>query len=286
MFPVRQGRRKLVPGVHRADARWRGAAEGPRRAGAETVLLPSDDPLPCGTPRRSVAVRLKDLAPRRRTRGEGFLGHQSFESFWRVRGVAWFERGDRPVFPLTRNPTSLGCWRLRFKSGLTHIHGGTEYKFPRDGLGSCPACRASTARPFHLSGPCTLPAGDQPLSLLFDEPQLVRSLERLPRELRVVFAASCAERLISTYDSYSNRTGRGDTAALRGILNRLWDDLSGHRMTEGEVHAKIRACEDLHPREEDRPWVPEKDYAEDAVAAAAYALRCRENGSSQEAAWA
>jgi len=57
-------------------------------------------------------------------------------------------------------------------------------------------------------------------------------------------------------------------------------------MTEGEVHAKIRACEDLHPREEDRPWVPEKDYAEDAVAAAAYALRCRENGSSQEAAWA
>ncbi len=150
----------------------------------------------------------------------------------------------------------------------------------------CPLTPVLTARPFHLSGPCTLPAGDQPLSLLFDEPQLVRSLERLPLELRVVFAASCAERLISTYDSYSNRTGRGDTAALRGILNRLWDDLSGHRMTEGEVHAKIRACEDLHPREEDRPWVPEKDYAEDAVAAAAYALRCRENGSSQEAAWA
>src|SRR3989454_6340091 len=126
MFHVRQGRRKLVPGVHRADARWRGAAEGPRRAGAETVLLPSDDPLPCGTHRRSLAVRLKDLAPRRRTRGEGFLGLQSFESSRRVRGVAWFERGDRLVFPLTRNPTSLGCWRLRFKSGRTHLTSGSK----------------------------------------------------------------------------------------------------------------------------------------------------------------
>ncbi len=126
MFHVRQGRRKFVPGVHRADARWRAAPEGPRRAGAEAVLLPSDDPLPRRTHRRSLAVRLKDLAPRRRTRGEGFLGLQSFESSRRVRGVAWFERGDRLVFPLTRNPTSLGCWRLRFKSGRTHLTSGSK----------------------------------------------------------------------------------------------------------------------------------------------------------------
>src|SRR5438552_16434163 len=85
-----------------------------------------------------------------RFRGEGFLGPQSFESLQRVRGVAWFERGDHPVFPLTRNPTSLGCWRLRFKSGRTHFHGGTEYRFPRGGLGSCPACRAVEAPPFPL----------------------------------------------------------------------------------------------------------------------------------------
>src|SRR6059036_453846 len=57
-------------------------------------------------------------------RGEGFLGLQSFERFRWVRGVAWFERGGRQVFPLTRNPTSLGCWRLRFKSGRTHTHPG------------------------------------------------------------------------------------------------------------------------------------------------------------------
>ena len=157
MFHVRQGRGKFVPGVHRADARGRGAPQGPRRAGTETVLLPSDDPLPCGTHRRSVAVRLKDLAPRRRTRGEGFLGLQSFERFRWVRGVAWFERGGRLVFPLTRNPTSLGCWRLRFKSGRTHIHGGTEYRFPRGGLGSCPACRANWPGPFPIPEPSEPP---------------------------------------------------------------------------------------------------------------------------------
>src|SRR2546427_9977795 len=122
MFHVRQGRRKFVPGVHRTNARWGGAAEGPGRVGAETVLLPSDDPLSRGTHRRSLAVRLSDLARGRRSRGEGFLGLQSFERFRRVRGVAWFWRGDQPVFPLTRNPTSLGCWGLRFKSGRTHTH--------------------------------------------------------------------------------------------------------------------------------------------------------------------
>src|SRR2546422_5699293 len=126
MFHVRQGRREFVPGVHRADARRRGAPEGPGRTGPETVLLPSDDPLSRGTHRRSLAVRLSDLALGRRTRGEGFLGLQSFERFRRVRGVAWFERGDQPVFPLTGNPTSLGCWRLRVKSGRTHLTSGSK----------------------------------------------------------------------------------------------------------------------------------------------------------------
>src|SRR5881397_870510 len=126
MFHVRQGRRKFVSGVHRADARRGRAQKSPGRTGPETVLLPSDDPLSRGTHRRSLAVRLSDLALSRRSGGEGFLRLQSFESFRRVRGVAWFERGDRQVFPLTRNPTSLGCWRLRFKSGRTHLTSGSK----------------------------------------------------------------------------------------------------------------------------------------------------------------
>src|SRR6266571_7779727 len=80
--------------------------------------------------------------PEATSRGEGFLGLQSFERFRRVRGVAWFERGDRLVFPLTRNPTSLGCWRLRFKSGRTHLTSVQKlYPSPRrlriDGSSPC-----------------------------------------------------------------------------------------------------------------------------------------------------
>src|SRR2546427_11367234 len=107
MFHVRQGRREFVPGVHRADARRRGAPKGAGRVGAETVLLPSDDPLSRGTHRRSLAVWLSDLALGRRSRGEGFLRLQSFESFRRVRGVAWFERGDRQS---SRSQEILPAW--------------------------------------------------------------------------------------------------------------------------------------------------------------------------------
>src|SRR5437879_1223083 len=94
MFHVRQSRGQRVPCVHRTNARRRRAPQGPGRARPEAVLLPPDDPLPRGTHRRSLAVRLSGPAAARPGCGEGFLGPQSFESFRRVRGVAWFERGD------------------------------------------------------------------------------------------------------------------------------------------------------------------------------------------------
>jgi uncharacterized protein YjaG (DUF416 family) len=54
--------------------------------------------------------------------------------------------------------------------------------------------------------------------------------------------ATCAERLMPAYVAFSNRSGRGDPAALRGILTRLWDDLAGDRMQDSEVQSKIEAC--------------------------------------------
>src|SRR6266566_9746105 len=93
MFHVRQSRRQRLPCVHRTNARRRSAPEGAGRARPEAVLLPPDDPLPRGTHRRSIAVRLRSPAAAAPDGGEGFLGPQSFESFRRVRGVAWFERG-------------------------------------------------------------------------------------------------------------------------------------------------------------------------------------------------
>src|SRR5262249_46843461 len=105
-------------------------------------------------------------------------------------------------------------------------------------------------------------------------------------ERRVAFAATCAERLAPTYATYSARTGRGDPAKLESLLDRLWADLAGDHMTEGDVQASIDASMELLPQEEDGPWVFEAGPAEDAAAALAYALQCRQNGESKKAALA
>jgi uncharacterized protein YjaG (DUF416 family) len=120
----------------------------------------------------------------------------------------------------------------------------------------------------------------------YEEKKLVQELERLPRRLRTVFAAACAERLLPAYRRFEKRSRRGDSKELATILKRLWDDLEGTSMTSEEVEAMIAKCMTLIPREDEGPWIEEQAAAEDAGAAVAYALRCRKSGESQEAAWA
>src|SRR5882724_3878028 len=122
--------------------------------------------------------------------------------------------------------------------------------------------------------------------LEFDEMELSERLEQLPRPLRAAFAAACAERLLPAYDRFSTQTKTGDALTLEQILRRLWIDLSGEAMSDEEVERQIQACMELIPKEDDGPWVPEQAAAEDAAAALAYALRCRQNGLAKEAAWA
>lgn len=122
--------------------------------------------------------------------------------------------------------------------------------------------------------------------LKFDEPDLVRSLECLPVWQRVAFAAACAERLRPAYLSFSQRTGRGDGVAFQNILDRLWLDLGGSCMADDEIEMSIEKCMEFTPHEDDEPWDDSQVYAEDAGIALVYALRCRQNSESQEAAWA
>ncbi len=129
-----------------------------------------------------------------------------------------------------------------------------------------------------------LPGG--PSILIFNDSEMMDKLERLPNELRAAFACACAERLYPAYAAYTNRTGRGDASVLRKTLTRLWSDLSGDTMSDEDVQKGIRECKALTPREEDGPWIPERDYADDAVSAAVFAFMCRENGGAREAVWA
>lgn len=122
--------------------------------------------------------------------------------------------------------------------------------------------------------------------LRFNEQALVKELDRLPSPLRVVFAAASAERLLPAYTRFSRRTGRGDATALTAILERLWQDIQGSRMDAQQVQENVDVSMSLIPQEDSGPWAPDQAWAEDAAAAVTYALRCRQSGQSQEAAWA
>ena len=122
--------------------------------------------------------------------------------------------------------------------------------------------------------------------LRFDEALLKRELSRMPVSLRVVFAAAIAERLLPIYAAFSRKTGRGDPQSLMEILERLWRDIDGIKMSSEELQQNIDLSMELAPDEDDEPWVPDQHWAEDAAAAVAYALCTRQNGKSQEAAWA
>jgi uncharacterized protein YjaG (DUF416 family) len=123
-------------------------------------------------------------------------------------------------------------------------------------------------------------------SIHFDEQELVHHLDQLPPKLRVAYAAACVERLLPAYFSFSERTGKGDPNRLARILERLWADLQDNPMSAEEIKVNLDTCTSLIPQEDEEPWVEEQVYAEDATAALAYALRARQSGESQEAAWA
>ena len=122
--------------------------------------------------------------------------------------------------------------------------------------------------------------------LVFDEPRIVAQLGQLPSESMVAFATACATRLSPAYLEYSNRTARGSSSAYQTILARLWADVLGDRMTDGTLQEHLEHVMALIPGETDAEWAADQDVAEDAVAALAYALRCRQSSLPNEAAWA
>ncbi len=122
--------------------------------------------------------------------------------------------------------------------------------------------------------------------LRFNEIELLQKIERLPKQLRVAFAAACAQRMMIAYAKFSTLTGRGNPEALSKILSRLWNDLAENVMSVVEIDKAIGTCMDFIPKDEDSPGVMEEFAAEGATSALAYAFRCRRSGAAQEAAWA
>lgn len=120
----------------------------------------------------------------------------------------------------------------------------------------------------------------------FDEAVLVQRLGAIPKLRRVAFAAACAERLLPAYATYVSRSGWGDAARLRFMLDELWSISERGANTASNLQSTIDDCMALIPGEDRGPWMHERAYAEDASSALAYALSCCQTGDSQEAAWA
>ena len=121
-------------------------------------------------------------------------------------------------------------------------------------------------------------------TIQFNEGQLLERLRQLSSQAQSTFGAACAQRLLPMYSKFAATTGKTD--ALSSILERLWADLIGDRMTGSQLQKSISECQELLPGEDELTWVPEQGSAEDAVAATIYALQCRRDGDAQNAAWA
>ncbi len=122
--------------------------------------------------------------------------------------------------------------------------------------------------------------------LRFNEESLKLALSRIAAPLRVVFAAAVAERLLPAYVTFSHKTGRGNPDLLTQILERLWGDIDGIEMSPEQLQQYIDLSMELIPQEDEIPWIPDQAWAEDAAVAVVYALHTRQNGKSQDAAWA
>lgn len=123
-------------------------------------------------------------------------------------------------------------------------------------------------------------------NIQFNERERLSALASLSLGGRVAFAASCATRLLPAYSRFSVEAGRGDPQAVQSIASRLWSDLKGETMSDQNLRLVVDQCEDLIPGENQEPWIASQAYADDAVSALAYALRCRISSDPQDAVWA
>ncbi len=121
----------------------------------------------------------------------------------------------------------------------------------------------------------------------YDEAAIALAAQRLTRGERTAFAAACAERLWPLVERYA-ATIALPSDSLRGLreaLEAAWAAAGGHADRLALETAKAVA-EELIPSEDDDNWVFESGYAQNGIAAIAYAIDTRLRDGVQEAVWA
>lgn len=124
--------------------------------------------------------------------------------------------------------------------------------------------------------------------------ELAARLAALPTRPRAAFAAACAERLFPAYAAYLAARGVDDAGTVRRALDAAWQVIEDGAVMDGsdrgaaatapDAAALVRACVVLIPDEEAGTILPR--HAEEAIAAAAYALQAAADLADDAGAWA
>jgi uncharacterized protein YjaG (DUF416 family) len=89
------------------------------------------------------------------------------------------------------------------------------------------------------------------MSETFDETELLKRLSDCDRKGLVIFALSCAERLLPNYLRFTHEHGWGDIRPLRKALDLAWTWLESGNIDADEVSRLRDACEEQAPNTEE-----------------------------------
>jgi uncharacterized protein YjaG (DUF416 family) len=122
-------------------------------------------------------------------------------------------------------------------------------------------------------------------SWTFDQRKLSDRLDMLDPKARTGFALKCARRLFPWYQQFHDETGQGKPRTIDRALDAAEGHLRGGKGPAGELKSLADECESLVPRD-DEFWTDLSGFAQNAAAAAAYALRSFFSESTKNAVWA
>jgi uncharacterized protein YjaG (DUF416 family) len=120
----------------------------------------------------------------------------------------------------------------------------------------------------------------------FDEANIRSRLESLRNQDRVEVALSCAEGLFPAYERFFQETGQGDPKQLGDAIEVLKDALQGDVVSRDRLTRAVEVCMSLVPDDHDESWTTWSGLAQNAAAAAFYALRSYLSGEAQDVIWA
>lgn len=119
--------------------------------------------------------------------------------------------------------------------------------------------------------------------MIFNEDDVVKELNQLSQQHKVVFAASCCERLFPNYVVFSKKVDWGNVTLLRKALDFIWDSISNLDYDKSIVDKYIRMVGNITPDADDFSD-PLVSAALDASCAISLSLQCLQSGSTNYAA--